>query len=136
MGEDKELERIKARMIERLMRSREESLLVSGSVVELDSSNFEEALRNSSLPLLVDFWASWCAPCTVMKPVVEQLARDYAGRVSFAKVDVDRNQDLARRFGIMGIPSFIVFRNGRPVDRVVGAVGRAGLEAVLRRHLG
>lgn len=136
MGEDKELERIKARMIERLMRSREESLLVSGSVVELDSSNFEEALRNSSLPLLVDFWASWCAPCTVMKPVVEQLARDYAGRVSFAKVDVDRNQDLARRFGIMGIPSFILFRNGRPVDRVVGAVGRAGLEVVLRRHLG
>lgn len=136
MGEDKELERIKARMIERLMRSREESLLVSGSVVELDSSNFEEALRNSSLPLLVDFWASWCAPCTVMKPVVEQLARDYAGRVSFAKVDVDRNQDLARRFGIMGIPSFILFRNGRPVDRVVGAVGRAGLETVLRRHLG
>ncbi|MCW3991935.1 MAG: thioredoxin [Candidatus Bathyarchaeota archaeon] len=135
MTEDKELERIKRRMMERLMIGGERGPWVDGEVVELTASNFDEALARASRPVLVDFWADWCAPCRVMKPVVEAMAREYAGRVSFAKVDVDRNQGLARRHGVMSIPNFVLFKQGRPADKVVGAVGRPGLEAMLRRHL-
>jgi len=135
MAEDEELERIKRKMMKRLMRAEEPSLWVDGAVANLTTANFDEVLTKAKQPVLVDFWAGWCAPCTAMKPVLEAMARDYAGRVSFAKVDVNRNQTLARRYGVMSIPNFVLFRNSKPVDRVVGAVGRPGLEAMLRRHL-
>jgi thioredoxin 1 len=133
---DKELERIKERMMERMMRPTDPGPWVDGGVIELNASNFDEALAKTSGPVLVDFWAGWCAPCMVMKPVVEAMAREYSGRAHFAKVDVDRNQALARRYSVMSIPNFVIYKNGRPVDRVVGAVGRQGLEAALRKHLG
>lgn len=135
MDEDKELERIKRRMMEGLMKDDEQSPWIDGSVVELTTANFGKALAQTRRPVLVDFWAGWCAPCKVMKPVVEALAREYAGSTCFAKIDVDRNQTLARRYGVMSIPNFVLFKDGKPVDRVVGAVGRPGLEAMLRRHL-
>jgi len=135
MAEDKELERIKKMMMRRLMRPPDRGPWVDGEVVELSTSNFDDALSKTAKPVVVDFWAGWCAPCRLMKPVMESLARDYSGRAHFAKVDVDRNQELARRYGVMSIPNFVVFRNGKPVDRAVGAVGRPGLEAMLRRHL-
>lgn len=135
MAEDEELERIKRKMMKRLMRAEESSLWVDGAVANLTTANFDEVLAKAKQPVLVDFWAGWCAPCTAMKPVLEAMARDYAGRVSFAKVDVNRNQTLARRYGVMSIPNFVLFRNSKPVDRVVGAVGRPGLEAMLRRRL-
>jgi len=103
--------------------------------VELTTENFDGALAKTRLPIIVDFWAGWCAPCKMMKPVMEAMAKEYSGRAHFAKVDVDRNQALARRYGVMSIPNFVVFKDGRPVDRVVGAVGRRGLEAVLGKHL-
>ncbi|MFQ6054328.1 MAG: thioredoxin, partial [Candidatus Bathyarchaeia archaeon] len=117
-----------------LMR-REEGPWIEGSVVELTAADFSEAISRATRPVLVDFWAGWCAPCTAMKPVLEAMAREYAGKVSFAKVNVDRNEGLARRFGVRGIPNFILFKDGRPVDQVVGAVGRRGIETMLRRHL-
>lgn len=135
MSRDEELERIKRKMMERIIGRRERRLWIDGAVVELTAANFDEALNGTSKPVLVDFWASWCAPCMVMKPVLEAMARDYAGRISFAKVDVDGNQGLARRYGVMSIPNFVLFKKGKPVDRVIGAVGRSGLEAMLRRHL-
>jgi thioredoxin 1 len=134
MTEDKELARIKRRMMERLMGDGKREPWVDGEVMELTAANFE-TLARASRPVLVDFWAGWCAPCRVMKPVVEAMARDHTGRVSFAKVDVDRNQSLAQRHGVLSIPNFVLFKQGRPVDRIVGAVGRPGLEAMLRRHL-
>lgn len=133
---DKELERIKERMMERMMRPTDPGPWVDGSVIELTASNFDEALAKTDWPVLVDFWAGWCAPCGMMKPVVEAMAREYSGRAHFAKVDVDSNQTLAQRYGVMSIPNFVIFKSGRPVDRIVGAVGRQGLEAVLKRHLG
>jgi thioredoxin 1 len=132
---DEELDRIKERMMERLMRPPDPGPWVDGAVLELDASSFDAAMRKAAGPVLVDFWADWCAPCRVMKPVVEAMARDYVGRAHFAKVDVQRHQGLARRFGVMSIPNFIVFKNGRPVGQVVGSVGRQGLESLLRRHL-
>jgi thioredoxin 1 len=71
-----------------------------------------------------------------VKPVMEAMAREYSGKAHFAKVDVDRNQALARRYGVMSIPNFVIFRNGELVDRIVGAVGRPGLETALKKHLG
>lgn len=135
MGEDDELERIKRKMMERFMRGGGRGLWVDGVVIELTDNNFDEAIAQTSRLVLVDFWAGWCAPCSAMKPVFEAMARDYAGHVSFAKVDVDRNQGLVQRYGVMSIPYFILFENGKPVDRAVGAVGRPGLETMLRRHL-
>jgi thioredoxin 1 len=117
------------------MRSEEKSIWTESVVVELDSSNFDDAIVGTSKPILVDFWAGWCAPCKVMKPVIEAMAREYVGKAFFAKVDVDRNQTLARQYRVMSIPNFIIFKDGRPVDRIIGAVGRPGLEAVLKKHI-
>ena len=135
LAEDEELERLKERMLKRLMEPVDSGPLVDGTVVELTTENFDGALAKTRLPIIVDFWAGWCAPCKMMKPVMEAMAKEYSGRAHFAKVDVDRNQALARRYGVMSIPNFVVFKDGRPVDRVVGAVGRRGLEAVLGKHL-
>ncbi|RLI06992.1 thioredoxin [Candidatus Bathyarchaeota archaeon] len=111
------------------------SIWRDGEVIELNEANFDDAISTASKPVLVDFWAVWCPPCRVMSPIVEELARDYAGRAYFAKVNVDENQGLALRFRVMSIPSFLLFKGGRLVDRVVGAVGRGGLEAMLRKVL-
>ena len=135
MSKDEELERIKEEMLRRMMAPRDTGPLAEGEVTELNSSNFKEALNKAGKPILVDFWAAWCGPCMMMKPVLESMARDYSGKAFFAKVDVDRNQGLARQFGVMSIPNFVLFNRGRPVERVVGAVGRAGLEAALGRHI-
>ena len=134
--EDKELEKIKERMLKRIMEPADPSPLKNGIVNELSTANFDNAISKARLPVLVDFWAGWCAPCTVMKPVMEAMAKDYSGKAHFAKVDVDRNQALARRYSVMSIPNFVIFRNGGPVDRILGAVGRSGLETVLKKYLG
>ena len=135
MEEDKELDKIKNRMLKRLMRLEDHGPWIDGSVVELNDSTFDDAIAKTQRPILVDFWADWCAPCRMMKPVVETLASEYSCRAHFAKVDVDRNQTLTRRYGIMSVPNFVIFKNGNSVERVVGAVGRTGLEIALQKHL-
>lgn len=132
---DEELERIKRRMVERLIKQKEGGSWVDGKVLELAESSFDELLSKTEKPVLVDFWADWCLPCKMMKPVIEELAREYSSLAYFAKVNVDVNETLARKYGVMSIPNFIVFKKGRPVDRVIGAVGRSSLEAVLKRHV-
>jgi thioredoxin 1 len=137
MSEDKELEEIKRRMLERMMsQPSKPNILQSGIVNVLTDSNFDQAISGVTLPILVDFWADWCTPCKMMAPVVEALARDYAGRAYFAKLNTDQNRAAQARFRIMSIPNFILFKGGRQVDQVLGAVGRQGLETLLRAHLG
>jgi len=104
-------------------------------VITLESSSFDKAIESANMPVLVDFWAEWCVPCGVMAPVIEELARDYAGKATFAKVNVDENPDVSQRYLIMSIPHFIIFRDGKPVERIVGAVGRGPLEEALKKHL-
>ena len=135
LTEDKELEKIKDRILKKMIRPVKQGLWVDGEVVELTAGNFDKALVEASGVVLVDFWAGWCAPCRVMKPVMKALAKEYSGRAHFAKVDVDRDRALAQRYGVMSKPNFVVFKNGQPVDRAIGSVGRLVLESLLAKHL-
>ncbi|MHA1332764.1 MAG: thioredoxin [Candidatus Odinarchaeia archaeon] len=105
-----------------------------GTIIHLDNSNFDRTINESTVPVIVDFWAPWCMPCLAMAPIFEELARRYKGKMIFAKVNVDENPDIANRQGIRGIPTFIIFKNGEVVDRIIGAIGRQ-LEEVIKKHI-
>lgn len=100
--------------------------------IKLDDETFERTIKESDLPVLVDFYADWCAPCKMMAPFVDEIAAEYIGRALVAKVDTDRAQKATAPLGIRGIPTSIVFKNGTEFARKVGAVPRAGLEELLR----
>jgi len=88
--------------------------------ITIDDSNFEQAVLQSKMPVLVDFWAAWCRPCLMAAPVLEELAEEYAGRITIAKLDVDQNAKTAAKYSIMAIPNLIIFKNGQPVSQIVG----------------
>ena len=88
--------------------------------VTVDDSSFDQIVLQAKTPVLVDFWAAWCSPCRMVAPVVEELAEEYEGRVSFTKLDVDQNPKTASKYGIMSIPTLLVFKNGSPVSNIVG----------------
>ena len=90
--------------------------------MEVSDNSFEEQVLKSSVPVVVDFWAVWCGPCRMIAPIVEELATEYEGRVQFAKLNVDENPRVSMQFGIRSIPTLLVFKNGLPVDQIVGAV--------------
>ena len=96
------------------------------------NSNFKEEVLQSKEPVLVDFGATWCGPCRMMGPVVEELANDYAGKVKVGKVNVDEEPELAQEYGIMSIPTIIIFKEGKIVNQVVGARTKSDLEAILQ----
>ena len=88
--------------------------------VIIEEGNFDRKVLQSRIPVLVDFWAQWCGPCRMVAPVVEELAEEYEGRISFGKVDVDQNPKIASQFGIMSIPTLILFKDGKPISNIVG----------------
>ena len=88
--------------------------------INVDDSNFEQVVLKAKTPVLVDFWAAWCGPCRMVAPVVEELAKEYSGKVTFAKVDVDKNPQTASKYGVMSIPTLIIFKNGSAVSNIVG----------------
>ena len=100
-----------------------------------DGPTFEADVLNASEPVVVDFYADWCSPCRMMTPVVEQLAGEYAGKVTIGKLDVDANPDIQMRYGVMGIPTLGLFRGGKLVDRLVGYPGGAApIKAWIERN--
>ena len=103
--------------------------------VVVSSQNFESEVVKSDIPVLVDFWASWCAPCKMIAPVVEELAKEYNGKLKVAKLDVDANRDIAQTFGIMSIPTLLIFEDGRVADQLVGAVPKSMLVDKISRVL-
>jgi thioredoxin 1 len=105
----------------------EQETLVGASTRTLTDSSFDEEVKAATEPVIVDFWAEWCGPCKLIAPVLEEIATEQAGKVTVAKLNVDENPDVARRFGVMSIPTLIVFRDGEPQKRLVGAKGKGQL---------
>ena len=103
--------------------------------VVLTEQSFEQDVINAPGPVLVDFWAPWCAPCRHLSPIVEELAGEYEGRVSFAKVNTDESPNIAARYGIFSIPTLIVFKNGQPVKQMVGLRPKRDLKSSLDESL-
>jgi thioredoxin 1 len=106
-------------------------------VIEANDTNFEVEVLKASRPVLVDFWAAWCGPCRAIAPAVQSIAEKYQGKAKVVKVNVDENPDTPARYGIKGIPTLILFRDGKEVERLVGVPGNAAghLSQLLDRHL-
>lgn len=101
---------------------------------QITPENFD-SIVNDSLPVLVDFWAPWCGPCRSLSPIVDEVADELAGKLAVVKCNVDDNQDLAMKYGVMSIPTLVVFKNGEEIDRSVGALPKARLQALLEKYL-
>lgn len=108
---------------------------MSQHVMDLSDNNFAQEVLNSSSPVLVDFWAPWCAPCRAIAPHVEALANEYAGKMKVGKVNVDENPSTSSQYGIRSIPTLLVFKGGKPVDQIIGSVSKSHLEEVMKRHV-
>lgn len=106
------------------------------NALEVNESNFDAEVTNSELPVLVDFWANWCMPCKMLAPVVDEIAAEFVNKVKVVKVDVDSNQALAAKFGIRGIPTLLILKEGKIADRMVGAQPKAAIVAKLNDVLG
>ena len=104
------------------------------NAIEVKDDTFAAEIENHPGLAVVDFWATWCAPCRMIAPMVEQLATDYAGQAKVAKLDVDNNQKTAAKFNVRSIPTILFFKDGKLVDQVVGAVARPALEAKFKEH--
>ena len=96
-------------------------------IVTLTTDTFDETISSSEVPVVVDFWAEWCGPCKMIAPILDEIASEQAGKLKIAKLNVDDNPDIARRFDVMSIPTLIVFQDGQPVKRLVGAKGKGQL---------
>ena len=104
-------------------------------ILTLSDATFDEQVGASSTPVLVDFWAEWCGPCKMIAPVLEEIAKDQEGRLTIAKLNIDDNPDIARRFDVMSIPTLLLFKDGELVQRTVGAKGKMQLMTEIEQHL-
>ena len=122
-----ELDRIRKKKMEELMRKMVKP-------IKLTSSNFDEVI-NANENVVVDFWAEWCGPCKILAPIIEELAKEYAGKVVFGKLNVDEARDIAIDFGISAIPTLIFFKRGKPVDALVGVLPKGEIKRWIDRIL-
>ena len=104
---------------------------MSGSITNVDHDSFQKAVLESQKPVLVDFWAQWCGPCRAVAPIIEELAKEYNGRVEFAKVNVDESPFVASKYGVMSIPTIMVFKGGKPVQHAIGYQSKDQLKKLL-----
>jgi thioredoxin 1 len=110
--------------------------MAGANVQTFTDGDFETTVLKASLPVLVDFWAEWCGPCKRLAPTIDQLATDYAGKVTIGKLNVDDNPNTAFKFQIRGIPAVLLFKNGQVVEQVVGLAPKEDFQRVLDKHIG
>ncbi len=103
--------------------------------VSIDDSNFDQMVLQAAKPVLMDFWATWCKPCLMVAPILDELAEEYDGRINFVKMDVDQNPKTAAKYGIMSIPTLLIFKNGEPVSHIVGVRPKGELKQSLEAAL-
>jgi thioredoxin 1 len=107
----------------------------SGTVLNVDDGDFPKEILKSRIPALVDFWASWCGACQIMAPVIEEIAKEYRGKIKFARLSVEENPQTPRQFGVRGIPTLILLKDGSVVDQIVGVVSKDRLRQTLDRAI-
>lgn len=108
---------------------------MSANIITLSDKSFEEEVLKSNIPVLVDYWAEWCGPCKVIAPVLDEIAKEYTGRIKVAKINIDHNQKTPQRYGIRGIPTLILFKNGQVEATKVGALSKMQLTAFIDSNI-
>ncbi len=131
---DDELERIKMKKMRELAKSIKEKKNYFDEPIIVVDNTFDQIIQQHPI-MVIDCLASWCFPCQAITPVINEMAKDYAGKVVFGKLNVDENPKTATRFGILGIPTLLILQNGKEADRIVGAVPKQSIEAKFRRYL-
>jgi thioredoxin 1 len=119
----------------KLLCSKGELQMASENVLAFTDANFDREVLQSNIPVLVDFWATWCAPCKAIAPLIDTVADEYAGKVKVGKVNVDENQATPGKYGVRGIPTIILFKDGAVLDQVVGAVPKSQIDALIAKAL-
>ena len=105
------------------------------TTIEVTDENFQQEVMKSETPVLIDFWAAWCGPCKMIGPVVEEIAKEYEGKLKVGKVDVDNNPEISMQFGIRSIPTLMVFKGGKVVEQIIGAVPKKNLMEKVLPHI-
>jgi thioredoxin 1 len=108
--------------------------MAGNAIFEVTDQNFDQDVLKSDKPVLVDFWATWCGPCRAIAPIVEELANEYQGKIKVGKMDVDRNQATPMRYGVRGIPTLLVFKDGQVKEQIVGYVPKEQIQKALDKH--
>jgi len=136
--EDPELTEIQrkkiAQMLQRAQEGSQSDQNRNGKPITLTDGSFPSEVAKQKL-MVVDFWAPWCGPCRMVGPIIEELAVEYAGKVAFGKINVDENRAIPMKFGVQGIPTLIVFKNGKAVETIVGACPKANIESKFKPHM-
>ncbi len=131
MSDDPEIEKIKQRQLEELLKQQNQPKIEPG-IIDLNDSNFDQIVSAEN-PTLVDFWAEWCGPCKTMHPVFESLSKTYP-KIKFARVNVDNNQNISTKFAVQSIPTFIMFKSGQIIDKMMGVVGAPGIHMICKKY--
>ncbi len=131
MSDDPEIEKIKQRKLEEMLKQLNQPKVEPG-IIDLNDSNFDKTISSENLTL-VDFWAEWCGPCKSMHPIFESMSKKFPN-VKFGRVNVDNNQNISMKYAVQSIPTFIMFKSGQIIDKMMGAVGAPGINMICKKH--